>query len=77
MSAVEHKAKCIEWRDKWKEGKRKRSSEGLESLFRPAFDVNVCVYVFAKHVCELNITDEWKRTAVGGLCFFFFVYLVD
>lgn len=25
--------------------------------------------VFFKHVCELNITDECRRTAVGVLCF--------
>lgn len=80
MSAAEHKAKCIEWiSNGGTSGRREtqRSLQGLESLFRLVFDVCVCVRVFAKHACELNITDEWRRTAVGGFMFFFFVYLVD
>lgn len=72
MSALKRKAKCIEWISNgeasgWKE--TQRSFYGLESLFRLAFDVCVCACVFAKHMCELNITDEWRRTA--AFAFFF------
>lgn len=62
--------------DKWKEGNATFLLRS-ESLFRMAFDVYVCVCVCVEHVCELNITDEWRRTAVGRPLLFLFVYLVD